>query len=519
MSDMTRRNFIGASGAAAGMAISASIHGKAHGDSGKIRLGIIGTGARGQQHLREGLWGSKDFEIVAVADCYRNRFIGDRLAYCANQAISLPPILRSEFWTAESLHDKLGMPRYVSHLEMIAQQPMDAVVIATPPHTHSKIMLDCLNAGLHVFCETPMSTSINEARKLVASAARSGRVVQIGHQRRYHPNYNLVARYLPEKLPLGRPLQTESYCHHNSHSRAPIPPSPEFTNAELALISEDVEHFVNWRLYNEPNGGPCIEALPRAIDLTNWICGAPPVRVFTSGGVEYWRDGRETPDSLSVVFEYRVRSHTDQFVAMDSRYPMQRPQQLNRTYLLRGTWSFLMGNHEHGEHERVIGDRGSAILNPDNPCNYRLETSTHMPWDLGNEHTYLVSDALKKKLAEWPEESRKEFWVTHGASYDPPGVFDGPRSTVPINALGSEESAEVHQFRAYADHIRNGGTPRANVMVGLAAVIAGESARRSYETGLPVDIDPALMDFDFETPSISLYDTNAAPIPGTTELM
>jgi hypothetical protein len=131
----------------------------------------------------------------------------------------------------------------------------------------------------------------------------------------------------------------------------------------------------------------------------------------------------------------------------------------------------------------------------------------------------LVSDALKKKLAEWPEESRKEFWVTHGASYDPPGVFDGPRSTVPINALGSEESAEVHQFRAYADHIRNGGTPRANVMVGLAAVIAGESARRSYETGLPVDIDPALMDFDFETPSISLYDTNAAPIPGTTELM
>jgi len=56
-------------------------------------------------------------------------------------------------------------------------------------------------------------------------------------------------------------------------------------------------------------------------------------------------------------------------------------------------------------------------------------------------------------------------------------------------------------------------------MVGLAAVIAGESARRSLESGQPVDIDPTLMDFDFETPSISLYDTYAAPIPGTTELM
>ena len=135
MRGMTRRNFIGASGSAAGMALAASIHGKAHGDSGKIRLGIIGVGARGQQHLREGLWGSKDFEIVAVADCYRNRCRGARLAHCANVQETLPPIGQPMEEQVLNLGSIPGVARHLDFREMVSADRLEAVVIATPPHT------------------------------------------------------------------------------------------------------------------------------------------------------------------------------------------------------------------------------------------------------------------------------------------------------------------------------------------------------------------------------------------------
>ncbi len=110
------------------------------------------------------------------------------------------------------------------------------------------------------------------------------------------------------------------------------------------------------------------------------------------------------------------------------------------------------------------------------------------------------------------KEELRQFHITHGRSYDPPGWHDKPEIDEDIYAVGIEESAEVHQFRAFAHHIRHGGTPRANVMVGLAAVIAGASARKSLETGNAVDIDPAWMEFDFETPSITDYDHDVAAI-------
>jgi len=520
MSDMTRRNFIGASGAAAGMALAASIQGKAHGDSSKIRLGIIGSGTRGQQHLREGLWGSKDFEIVAVSDVYTpHRREGRNLAALANACERLEVGAKPTEAQKLKLRALTSPEAFPTHREMLNSAKLDAVLIATPPSSHAAIISDCLAARKHIFCEAPLVTRSADARDIVVQTVASGLVVQIGHQRRYHPNYNLVAKYFQERLPLGRPTLTEAYCHMNTHGRRSLSKMPELLPADRELIMTDLEHFVNWRLYSEPEGGPLLDCLPLAMDSTNWLCGTAPVRVFTSGGTDYWKDGRSTPDNLSVTFEYRIESQSTQFVQMNSRYTPQDAREINRSYMLRGTFSYLLNNREHREHERLIGDRASAILSPHGDSTYLLETLSGMPFELRQDHLNVLHGGLKEKLAKWPEEERRQFWITRGDTYDPPGIFDGPRSKVPINAIGSEESAEVHQFRAFADHIRNGGTPRANVMVGLAAVIAGESARRSYETGQPVDIDPALMDFDFETPSISLYDTNAAPIPGTTELM
>jgi predicted dehydrogenase len=521
MSDMTRRNFIGASGAAAGMALATTIHGKAHGDSGKIRLGIIGTGARGQQHLREGLWGSKDFEIVAVADPYTPHLkSGMQYGWVANAGMATAIDERPTPAQLTTLKGFTKPTTHLSHLDMLAHQRLDAVLIATPPHAHAAIVTDCLKVGLHVFCETPMATAITDARDLVAKARESGLIVQVGHQRRYHPNYNLAFNPNQREGKIGRLVQVNLYDHQNSDGR-----NRDFDSLSTRTTSEfkdweAIEHRLNWRVYARPDSGPCLHALPSSIDTANWCCGVVPTRVFASGGTSYWLDGRDTPDNIIAIFDYTIPRDGEGFRIVDGRSYRQDIHALNRSYALRCVYSYSLINAEFGVCEHIRGDWASVALSITEPSKRTLESWVDVETDFPHNEREEIKERYRKLLEEMTPTELRAYEVSRGKSAPPPPEFDrhSARNWF-INALGSEESADVHQFRAFAEHIRNGGTPRANVMVGLAAVIAGESAKRSYETGQPVDIDPALMEFDFETPSISLYDTNAAPILGTTELM
>jgi predicted dehydrogenase len=287
----------------------------------------------------------------------------------------------------------------------------------------------------------------------------------------------------------------------------------------------DPEHYFNWRLYSQPDGGPCLHALPASIDTANWFCATLPSRVYTSGGTNYWRDGRDTPDNLSAVFDYVIKKGSAGFTPIDCRSEFQDLFQLMKTYTVRCNYSYSLTSTRLGVYDHIMGDQAALALSPSEPCRFTREPWTGIWTEPRLNYTQEEQEAITKRykalIADMSSEEVLKIRFTRGSSFNGPPEFAPHRRPLEgdFAALGSEESAEVHQFRAFAEHIRNGGTPRANVMVGLAAVIAGESARRSYETRQPVDIDPALMEFDFETPSISLYDTNAAPIPGTTELM
>jgi predicted dehydrogenase len=255
------------------------------------------------------------------------------------------------------------------------------------------------------------------------------------------------------------------------------------------------------------------------LDIANWFCGGIPHRVYVSGGIEYWRDGRTAPDTVNAIFEYRMEASNPNFVRLGSRYTPQDTLALNSTFTLRATYSYSRCSSEHGSHERVIGDRASALLRPEGDSFFQMETMSGSPPELLREHRDLLSSTLAKRLAEMTESERENFVRTRGATYDLPGYARGPRTMAPILADGSEESVEAHQFRSFAECIRKGDTPRANVMVGLAAVVAGEHAQRSLASQGPVEIDPALMAFDFEVPSITGFDENVTPIPGAMEVL
>ena len=184
-----------------------------------------------------------------------------------------------------------------------------------------------------------------------------------------------------------------------------------------------------------------------------------------------------------------------------------------------------MTNAAHGAYERIVGDKTSFELSLKAPSTFSREPWAEPIYDRPDSYTPEEKEAIWKKyramIAKMTIAERAAYYISRGDTcaldadnpcLPPPELERQSIVNGNFNAIGSEESAEVHQFRAFAHHIRHGGTPRANVMVGLAAVIAGASARKSLETGNAVDIDPAWMEFDFETPSITDYDHDVEAI-------
>jgi len=469
----------------------------------KIRVGMIGTGGRGNYLLGEGIWQSDDLEIVAVADVYKPHQKGGSLqGWLANAQISLTRG-RPTPEQREKLRSVIRPACYYDFREMLATETLDTVIIATPPHTHHEIVLACLDAGKHVFVETPLATTIDDGRAIVEKAHEAGRIVQVGHQRRYHPNYNLAMKRFREEGVLGR--LSEIMCRKSQilSGRRSLPKGYEFNDLERKFIATDLEHHLNWRLYTDPSGGPSLDQLPQSMDVANWFTGGIPAKVYATGGVDYWRDGRSSPDNMSALFEYQLAprqapSRGDLTVESDAPAP----------YTLRCSYSLNLTNTDLGRFERLSGTHASLKLDVQGDCllEHEIVRSGFRGRDT-KQHKGETLNKYEKTRGPLSDAERRELVATGGSS-NPYALIP----TAPLNADGSEESPEVHQFRAFADHIRNGGTPRANAMVGLAAVIAGASARKSYETGNPVDIDPAWMEFEFDTPSITDYDPDTTAI-------
>jgi predicted dehydrogenase len=510
MSEFTRRNFMKTAGVSTGAAIAAGYNPLSYGQNDKkIRVGCIGTGGQGHQLLSEGIRESDAFEVVAVADVYLPHQKGGKLkAWLSNAQVVLERGIPTPE-QKEKLKKTTEPTPYYDYTEMLATEKLDAVIIATPPHTHYKIIMDCLKAGKHVFCESPLAIRIKDGRKIVKRAQKTGLTVQMGHVRRYHPNYNLAMKQFREDRVLGRLTRMEINLHRNSPGRRVIDNEYPFNDREQKFIKTDLEHHLNWRLYTEISGGPFLDILPRNIDTANWFCGTPPTRVFASGCTDYWKDGRTTPDNLAVIFDYHRNRRQKGFVPIETRNDHQNLHKLNVGHTMRCAWSYHMTNAMKGSGEWIHGDEGSMSLSMNQQCALAREAWVSTPYiRLPKEEkikAIIKVFNLDPRLAQ--DQEKIDYYLTAGTTRFPvpTSLRNYPTETMPFYAVGSEEDAEVHQFRAFAHHIRNGGTPRANVMVGLAAVIAGDSARKSLETGNAVDINPALMEFDFETPSITDY--------------
>src|SRR5262245_62339448 len=157
-SKIERRTFItGAMAATTAASFTSSSYGRIRGANDRVRLGIIGPGARGQELM-------KDFvkvpnaEFVAAADVYTRRF---------DEAKKIAPEIKP----------------FNDHRKLLESKDVDAVIVSTPLHCHARHFVDTLAAGKDLYCEKTMTWSIEEAENCLAAAkAATNRVIGVGQQ-------------------------------------------------------------------------------------------------------------------------------------------------------------------------------------------------------------------------------------------------------------------------------------------------------------------------------------------------
>jgi predicted dehydrogenase len=261
--------------------------------SDRIAVGVIGTGARGQE-LMDSLQQHPQAEIVGLVDAYKGRL---------DRALS----------RVKGDAGRAGRTMiYPTHRELLAEKSIDAVVVAIPDHLHKAVVVDALRAGKDVYCEKPLTYTAAEGLEIIAATGR--RIVQVGSQ---GPSSDLErkAKEMIRAGKLGRITMIHAALNRNTASGAwiyPIPPdaSPETVNWAMFQGSASrrpfsLERFFRWRCYQEYSGGIATDLFVHLCTAINFLMDAKmPARVMAMGELYRWKESRDVPDTLNAILEY-----------------------------------------------------------------------------------------------------------------------------------------------------------------------------------------------------------------------
>jgi predicted dehydrogenase len=195
---------------------------------------------------------------------------------------------------------------YENYEDLLAKEKdLQAVVVATPDFWHEPITNACLKAGLHVYCEKMMSNTIDGARSMVKTMRETGKLLQIGHQRRSNPRYLFTKSKLLDGAKLcGNVTAVQAQWNRAKSDDLQWPKHSEMTAEQLQKYGfKDMHQFRNWRWFKGLGGGPLSDLGAHQIDIFNWWMGEAPKSVFASGGVDYYK-GHDWYDNAMVIYEF-----------------------------------------------------------------------------------------------------------------------------------------------------------------------------------------------------------------------
>lgn len=293
--NLDRRSFLkAASVAAAGanwtmLAEAPREETRAIGANDQIQLALIGAGIQGQGDTATALQ-VPGVKLVAVADCYDGR-----LAHC------------KELWGNDLFTTR-------DYREVLARKDVDAVLIATPDHWHKQAAVDAMKAGKDVYCEKPMIHLYSDGPEIIEAARSTNRIIQIGSQRVSSMIY-AKAKELLASGAIGQLNMVTARWDRNSAIGAwdysiPLDASTETCDWPQFLgtapkIPFNPEHFFQWRKWKAYGSGVAGDLFVHLFSGTHFITGSHgPTRAMATGGLRFWKDGRDVPDVMLALFDY-----------------------------------------------------------------------------------------------------------------------------------------------------------------------------------------------------------------------
>lgn len=365
---LLRREFLKrgmAAGAGAVLLSGASLRAQTAAAGGqKVRLAIIGTGSQGRV-LLDACQNIPYLDFKAVCDIWNyNRDYGQK--------------------TLERRGFKVNA--YEDYREMLEKEKeLDAVLVATPDFVHAEHTNACLEAGLNVYCEKLMSNTVEGARSMVQTAKKTGKLLQIGHQRRSNPRYQFArSKLLQEAKILGRVTNVNGQWNRAVSEDIGWARKFEMKPEQLKKYGyESMHEFRNWRWFRKYSGGPISDLGAHQIDIYGWFLGSLPTAVLASGGADYY-ENHEWYDNVMAIYEFPT------------------PQGTVRAFYQVLTTTSAGG----GYYEYFLGDQGSLKMS-ENPNYTRLYRENAAPeWTDWVQKGYVVMEGKAGMVAK-PWEKQK----------------------------------------------------------------------------------------------------------------
>ncbi|HWW22275.1 MAG TPA: Gfo/Idh/MocA family oxidoreductase [Edaphobacter sp.] len=258
-----------------------------------IQFALIGAGIQGQGDTATALR-VPGVKLVAVADCYDGRLARTK-----------------ELWGGPSGNDLFTTRDYK---EILARKDIDAVIIATPDHWHKQAAVDALNAGKDVYLEKPMIHVYADGPEIIAAARSTNKILQVGSQRVSSIIY-AKAKELLAAGAIGKLNMVSAHWDRNSSIGAwnysiPLDASTDTCDWPRFLgtapkIPWNAEHFFQWRKWKAYGSGVAGDLFVHLFSGTHFITGSTgPTHAMATGGLRFWKDGRDAPDVLLALFDY-----------------------------------------------------------------------------------------------------------------------------------------------------------------------------------------------------------------------
>ncbi len=363
--DIDRRSFLRSTAAVgAGLAFSSRMFAAASGGGNDINIALLGAGAEGRALVEASVNKIPNVKFKAVCDIWE--------AYNQRNMVRLLKAYKHE------------CNAYTDYKEMLDKEKgkIDAVIIATPDFWHAEQANACMEAGLHVYCEKEMSNDLAKARSMVETQKKTGKLLQIGHQRRSNPRYrHCYEKLIKEAKLCGRMTTINGQWNRSAQEPLGWPKTAVIDDATLNKFGfSSMDQFRNWRWYKKLGGGPIVDLGSHQIDIYAWFLGTTPKGVMASGGTDYYdKKTHEWYDTVMSIFDFETKEG-----------------------IVRAFYQVLTTNSNQGYYETFMGDQGTLVISESSARGsvYREQGAGVPDWDKWVKLGFLKEPKKEEKKAD-----------------------------------------------------------------------------------------------------------------------